>query len=180
MTMQRSVGLAFLVAVACTGVLRAQQTRNQRIAAAFAAYDNFQSGQALELLQPAVNPSEGPQDAEWFRAVQLMAEILIADDKQAEASTWLRWAFRLSPRAQIDEVNRAPEVVTAARAAQGATAGGGPGDSGTRTTWQGVAPGAGSDRDILRPGPPRVGAPVRAPLGEALKAPVRTLTLSPG
>jgi hypothetical protein len=180
MTMQRSVGLAFLVAVACTGVLRAQQTRNQRIAAAFAAYDNFQSGQALELLQRAVNPSEGPQDDEWFRAVQLMAEILIADDKQADASTWLRWAFRLSPRAQIDEVNRAPEVVTAARAAQGATAGGSPGDSVTRTTWQWVAPGAGNDRGMLRIESPGMAAPVRALVQGSLIESGRTLTLSPG
>ena len=180
MMIQRSVRLAFLAAAALTGALRAQQTRNERIAAAFAAYDNFQSAQALDLLKRAVNPSEGPQDAEWFRAVQLLAEILIADNQQAEASIWLRWGFRLSPRAEIDEVNRAPEVVAAARAARSAAAGGSPGDSVTRTTWQWVAPGAGSDRGMLRIESPAMAVPVRALVQGSLVESGRTLTLSAG
>ncbi len=179
MTMKRSIRLACYAVVALTGTLRAQQTRNERIAAAFAAYDNFQSAQALELLKRAVNPSEGPQDGEWFRAVQLMAEILIADNKPAEASTWLRWAFRLSPNAEIDEVNRAPEVVAAARAARSAT-GGSPGDSVTRTTWQWVAPGAGEERGMLRIESPGMAAPVRALVQGSLIESGRTLTLPPG
>jgi len=180
MTMQRSIWLAFLAAVTLTGALRAQQTRNERIAAAFAAYDDFQSDRALQLLKGAINPSEGPQDAEWFRAVQLLAEILIADNKQAEASTWLRWAFRLSPNAEIDEVNRAPEVVAAARAARSAVAGGSPGDSVTRTTWQWVAPGAGPDRGMLRIESPGMAVPVRALVQGSLIESGRTLTMSPG
>lgn len=179
MTIPRSIRLALLVMAALTGTVRAQQTRNERIAAAFAAYDNFQSAQALDLLKRAVNPSDGPQDAEWFRAVQLMAEILIADNKQAEASTWLRWAFRLSPNAEIDEVNRAPEVVAAARTARGA-AGGSPGDSVTRTVWQWVAPGAGEERGMLRIESPGMAAPVRALVQGSLIESGRTLTLSPG
>lgn len=180
MTTKRSVPLALLAAVALTGGLRAQQTRNERIAAAFAAYDNFQPAQAFELLKRAVNPSEGPQDAEWFRAVQLMAEILIADNQAAEASTWLRWAFRLQPNAQIDELNRAPEVVQAARAARSAVAGGSPGDSVTRTTWQWVAPGAGEDRGMLRVESPGMAAPVRVLVQGSLIESGRTLTLPPG
>lgn len=180
MTIPRSIRLTFLTAVAVTATLGAQQTRNQRIAAAFAAYDNFQTAQALATLKQAVNPSEGPQDAEWFRAIQLMAEILIADNRSAEASAWLRWAFRLSPNAAIDEVNRAPEVVTAARAAQGAVAGGSPGDAVTRTTWQWVAPGAGEDRGLLRIESPGMAAPVRALVQGQIVESGRTLTLPTG
>jgi hypothetical protein len=181
MRLVRRAAVWLVAVVAAASPLSAQQTRNERIAAAFTAYDNFQTAQALDLLKRAVNPSEGPQDTEWFRAVQLLAEILIGDNKQNEATAWLRWAFRLSPNAAIDDVNRTPELVTAARAAQSAVAGGSPGDSVARTTWQWAAPGAGEGRGMLRIASPGMAQPVRALVQSAgMTESGRSLTLAAG
>jgi hypothetical protein len=181
MTRARSVGLALLAGVAAAGSLRAQQSRNDRIAAAFSAYDNFQPDQAYDLVRAAVNPSEGPQDSLWFRGVQLLGQILIERNQQSDAITWLRWAFRLAPQASVDSLNFVPELVSAARSARAAVAGGTPGDSVTRTTWQWVAPTAGATRGILRIESPGMAQPVRALVqGAGMTQSGGSLTLAPG
>jgi hypothetical protein len=161
MTCVRSAALALLAGLAAVGSLRAQQSRNDRIAAAFAAYDNFQPDQAYDLVRAAVSPGEGPQDSLWFRGVQLLGQILIERNQQSDAITWLRWAFRQAPNASVDSLNFVPELVSAAHSARAAVAGGSPGDSVTRTTWQWVAPGAGAGRGVLRVASPGMSQPVR-------------------
>ncbi len=181
MSFPRSVSLAFLAALAISGSLRAQQSRNDRLAAAFSAYDNFQPDQAFDLIRAAINPSEGPQDSLWFRGVQLLTQILIERNQQNEANAWLRWAFRLAPNASVDSLNFVPELVSAARAARGAASGGSPGDSVTRTTWQWVAPGAGEARGMLKVESPGMAQPVRVLVqGAGLTQSGGTLTLGPG
>jgi len=160
--------------------LAAQQSRNDRIAQAFAAYDNFQPDQALDLLKRAVNPIEGPLDSMWFRGIQLLAQILIEQNQASEAQVWLRWASRLRPAASIDTLNFVPEVVAAAREAQNAVRGGSPGDSVTRATWEWTAPGAGQGRGMLRIESPGMAQPVRALVQGQIVESGRTLTLPAG
>ncbi len=181
MSFPRNAGLVLLAALAISSSARAQQTRNDRIAAAFNAYDNFQPDQAFDLLRAAVNPSEGPQDSLWFRGVQLLAQILIERNQQTDAGAWLRWAFRLAPNASVDSLNFVPELVSAARGARSAVAGGSPGDSVTRTTWQWVAPGAGEARGMMRVESPGMAQPVRALVqGVGMTQSGGSLTLAPG
>ncbi len=181
MSFLRSGGLVFLAALAAAGPLSAQQSRNDRIAAAFSAYDNFQPDQAFALVRAAINPSEGPQDSLWFRGVQLLAQILIERNQQTDAGAWLRWAFRLAPSASVDSLNFVPELVSAARTARSIASGGSPGDSVTRTTWQWAAPGAGETRGILRVESPGMAQPVRALVqGAGLTQSGGSLTLAPG
>lgn len=181
MTLSRRTGLVLLAALAGAGSLRAQQSRNDRIAAAFNAYDNFQPDQAYDLVRAAVNPGEGPQDSLWFRGVQLLSQILIERNQQGDAVAWLRWAFRLAPNASVDSLNFVPELVSAARGARAAVAGGSPGDSVTRTNWQWVAPGAGAARGILRVESPGMSQPVRVLVqGAGIIQSGGTLTLGPG
>lgn len=181
MNLSSSAGLMLLAALAVASPLGAQQARNDRIAAAFNAYDNFQPDQAYELLRTAINPAEGPQDSVWFRGVQLMAQILIERNQQNDATVWLRWALRLAPNAVVDSLNFVPELITAARGARGAVAVGGAGDSVTRTTWQWVAPGAGAARGILRVESPGMSQPVRVLVqGAGIIQSGGTLTLGPG
>lgn len=176
----RSALLA-LAALALAGPLTAQQTRDARLKAAFAAYDNFQEDQALQLLRDALNPSEGPADSLWFRGVEYLAEILITRSQQAEAAAWLRWAYRLEPNASVDSVTFIPELVSAARGAQQAVAGGSPGDSVTGTTYQWVAPGAPAGRGMLRIESPGMAQPVNALVqGVGASGSGRTITLAPG
>lgn len=181
MTCSRSVGLAVLAGLVVAGPLRAQQSRNDRIAAAFSAYDNFQPDQAYDLVRAAVNPGEGPQDSLWFRGVQLLGQILIERNQQSDAVTWLRWAFRLAPTASVDSLNFVPELVSAARAARAVAAGGSAGDAVTRTNWQWVAPGAGAARGILRVQSPGMAQPVRVLVqGAGMTQSGGSLTLAPG
>lgn len=156
------IGL-FLLALMLSGAatLRAQ-TRNERIAAAFRALDEFETARAVELVRGAVNPAEGPQDSLWFRGVQLLAQLLTEEGREAEAAVWLRWALRLAPGAAIDSVDFPPAVAQAARAARAAVGAGSPGDAVTRTSWQWLAPGAGGGRGILRIESPAMSRPVRA------------------
>lgn len=178
----RSWRIASLLApaLAVWGSLAAQQTRNDRIAQAFAAYDNFQPDQALDLLRRSLSPIEGPQDSIWFRGVELLAQILTEQNQASEAQVWLRWALRLKPTVPIDTINFVPEVVSAARDALNAVRGGSPGDSVTRTTWEWTAPGAGQGRGMLRIESPGMAQPVRALIQGQIVESGRTLTLPAG
>jgi hypothetical protein len=182
MTLQRSVALVLVGALTVAGPLRAQQSRNDRIAAAFRAYDvDFQPDRAFDLLRTALNPAEGPPDSLWFAGVQLLGEILISRNQQADAVNWLRWAFRMAPNSVVDEVNRAPELVSAAAAARSAVQGGSPGDSLTRTTWEWAAPGAGTGRGVVRVESPGMTQLVRARVqGAGTIQSGGSLTLPPG
>jgi len=152
-----ALGLACLLT---PGVLSAQQARNQRIAAAQQAYQEFDTGRALELLRAALNPREGPQDSAWAYGVQLLGQIVAESGDTAQANTWFRWAFRLAPSTPIDSVNFLPDVVQAMRRARTGAAPSA-GDVVSRTTWEwGVGAPAGQGRlQILAP---RVTAPLNA------------------
>ncbi len=178
----RSWRIASLLApaLAVWGSLAAQQTRNDRIAQAFAAYDNFQPDQALDLLRRSLSPIEGPQDSIWFRGVELLAQILTEQNQASEAQVWLRWALRLKPTVPIDTINFVPEVVSAAREALNAVRAASPGDSVTRTTWEWTAPGAGQGRGMLRIESPGMAQPVRALVQGQIVESGRTLTLPAG
>ncbi len=159
-----------MFALACLlgpAALSAQQTRNQRIAAAQQAYQDFDTGRALDLLRAALSPAEGPQDSAWAYGVQLLGQILSESGDTAQARVWFRWAFRLAPGSRVDTVNFLPEVAQAMRAARGAVSAS-PGDLVSRTTWQWAAPGAPAGQGRLQVVSPRMTAPVTLAQGAAL------------
>lgn len=160
------------------GTALSAQARNDRIAQAF---EEFDPARQAELLRGALNPAEGPADSMWFRGVQLLAQILIEQGREAEASVWLRWAFRLAPNASIDSVNFLPDVVRAAVAARSAAAAGSPGEAVARVSWQWSAPGAGEGRGMLRVESPAMSRPVRAFIaGVGTTESGRTMIVAPG
>jgi hypothetical protein len=142
-------------------VLAAQQTRNQRIAAAQQAYQNFDTERALELLRGAMNPAEGPQDSAWAFGIELLGQIVSEAGDTAQASVWFRWAFRSGANIPIDTVNFLPDVFRAMRAARAAIAAS-TGDAVIRTTYQWAAPGAPAGQGRLQVVSPRMTAPVNA------------------
>ncbi|MBI2614593.1 MAG: trypsin-like peptidase domain-containing protein [Gemmatimonadetes bacterium] len=142
-------------------MLAAQQTRNERLAAAQRAYEEFDTDQALTLLRAALNPAEGPQDSAWARGVELLGQILLEAGDTLQARVWFRWAFRTAPTIPIDTVNFLADVVQAMRGARAAVTAS-PGDLVSRTTWQWAAPGAPPGQGRLQLTAPRMTAPVNA------------------
>lgn len=153
-----------VLAIGCLigpGALAAQQTRNQRLAAAQRAYEEFNTDQALTLLRVALNPAEGPQDSAWARGVELLGQILSEAGDTAQARVWFRWAFRLARNIPIDTVNFLADVFQAMRAARAAVTTS-PGDAVSRTTWLWAAPGAAPGQGRLQVTAPRMTAAVNA------------------
>jgi hypothetical protein len=153
-----------ILALCCAlapAVLAAQQTRNQRIAAAQQAYQNFDTERALELLRGAVNPAEGPPDSAWAYGIELLGQIVSEAGDTAQAGVWFRWAFRTAANIPIDTINFLPDVFRAMRGARaGITAS--TGDAVTRTTYQWAAPGAPAGQGRFQVVSPRMTAPVNA------------------
>ncbi|HXV85489.1 MAG TPA: serine protease, partial [Gemmatimonadales bacterium] len=156
------ISLAMVSTLISSPVAQAQQTRDERLRAGFQAYDDLDPARAQTLLRGALNPAEGPQDSLWQRGVQLLAQMLVEEDRGAEAQTWLRWGFRLAPTMVIDTVTFLPDVVTAARAARTAAGAPGAGDAVTRTSWEWTAPGVPAGQGRIRVLAPNVGSPVNA------------------
>ena len=161
MRLGRMTGL-LLGAALIPATLTAQQTRNERLAAAQQAYDAFDAARAADLLRSALDPTAGPQDSAWGRGVQLLSQILMDGGDTAQASVWARWAFRLAPHMTIDTVTFLPEVVSLLRSARTAAEVASPGDPITQTTWQWSAPGAPAGQGQLRVLAPNVNARVNA------------------
>lgn len=163
-------------------ILFAQQTRNDRLAAAQRAYfDDLEPERARTLLRDALNPALGPADTGWARGVQLMAQILFEEGNQDHAAVWLRWAFRLAPGFRIDTVTFLPEVVQAARAARDAAAAPSPGDPVTRTTWEWAAPGVSAGQGALRVLGPGLRTPLNVGVqGRGVVQGGQALALPPG
>ncbi|HWP38545.1 MAG TPA: serine protease [Gemmatimonadales bacterium] len=160
--LRRSLGIVALSTCLVSAVAHTQQTRNDRLRAAFQAYDDLDAAQAQTLLRAALNPAEGPADSLWQRGVQLLAQILVEENREAEARAWLRWGFRVAPAMVVDTVAFLPQVVTAAREAQAASRQPNPGDPVTRTSWEWSAPGAPAGQGRVRVTSPRVTVPVNA------------------
>ena len=179
----RSAVLLGIAGVLGSGPVTAQQTRNQRIAAAQQAYQAFETSRALDLLRATVNPAEGPQDSAWAYGVELLGQILSESGDTAQANVWFRWAFRLMPGTGVDTVNFIPDVVRAMRAAKTSTAPS-PGDIVSRTRWEwgvGAPPGQGRLQVLA----PRASVPVTTLLrgigvvqsGQTIAAPAGTYNM---
>jgi hypothetical protein len=183
--LRRLSWVAVFSALVIPGVAPAQQSRNDRLRAGFQAYDDLDAARALTLLRGALNPADGPADSLWQRGVQLLAQILIEENRAAEARAWLRWGFRVAPAMTVDSVTFLPQVVAAAREAQTASRQASPGDPVTRTSWEWTAPGAPAGQGRVRVLAPRVTAAVNALVqgvgvvqsGGAINAPPGTYTI---
>ncbi len=132
-----------------TGSLRAQDTRSQMIRDATEAYDNFETGRALQLLVVALNPNLGATNDAWASGVQLLAQILIEQGNDSLANVWLRWAVRTERDMEVDDVTYLPEVVAAFRAARSIVGPPTQGDLASETSW-GWSASAGGELGALR------------------------------
>ncbi len=112
----RLLGLALLLVLAAPTRLDAQ--RNEQIRQAQQAYDNFETGRALDLLRAALVPQEGPRDSIWAHGVHLLAQIYIEEGQENVARSWLRWARRLVNDMPLDRVIFLPEVLAASNDAR--------------------------------------------------------------
>lgn len=90
---------------------QAQTTREQLITEGIRAKNNFEPLRAIDLLRTAADPNLGTTDSRWAFGVQQLAELLVEQRLEQDATYWLRWAFRLDPNLAIDSVTFLPEVV---------------------------------------------------------------------
>jgi hypothetical protein len=115
--MLRRFAIVAVAGVMMLGATRLQAqdkaARDNMIQQAQQAYDDFQSGRAMQLLNAALDPGQGPFDEEWAAGVHLLAQIHLDDGRTNEARAWLRWARRLFPDMPIDETLFLPETITA-------------------------------------------------------------------
>ncbi len=107
--------LILLAMVAATA--RAQSGRDA-LAAGTDRYLLADYQRALPLLSQGLNPGAGARDQNWSRGVERLADVLLVLRQDALATTWLRWAARVSPEFAVDEDRVPPAVVRAARAAR--------------------------------------------------------------
>jgi hypothetical protein len=118
--MQRS---RFVLAVALTLTVAAApqagaQDRSVLIRQADEFYQNFQTEPALNNLRAALDPTRGQPDSIWAHGVHLLAQIFYEQGDTAQATTWLRWAFRADPTLRVDRAKFLPEVLALSEAAR--------------------------------------------------------------
>jgi len=112
----RLAGLALLLVLA--GPTRLDAQRDQQIRESQQAYDNFETGRALDLLRAALVPQDGPRDSLWAHGVHLLAQIYMEKGQGNVARPWLRWARRLVNDMPLDRVVLMPEVIFASEEAR--------------------------------------------------------------
>jgi len=113
----RFAGLATLLVLAAPTQISAQD-RDQLIRQAQAHYDDFETARALDLLESALVPEEGPRDSLWAHGVHLLAQIHMEEGNENVARSWLRWARRLVIDMPLDELVFLPEVLAASEDAR--------------------------------------------------------------
>ncbi len=128
------VGIAIAILLA-PRLAWAQDDRDQMIANAQSAYDNFESARAAQLLRTALNPTLGPQTGAWASGGQLLLQILIEEGQTTTARVWAPWAVRLDPTMPIDSVTFLPAVVQAVVDARVFVGPRTAADVATTTTW---------------------------------------------
>jgi hypothetical protein len=134
MRLIRTTLAALVVIAAFSPSAQAQGSRADLLRQATTAYDDFEIPRAALIARAAVNPALGARDTTWARGVHFLTQLLIEDNRAAEAAIWAKWAMRLEPTLAIDTVNFQRAVVdalTAARTAAVRTAG----DDATRETY---------------------------------------------
>jgi hypothetical protein len=98
---------------------RAQaQDRGELIRQAEQFYQNFQTEPALNNLRAALDPTRGEPDSIWAHGVHLLAQIYYESGDTAQATTWLRWAFRTDPGLRVNRSLFLPQVLTLSDAAR--------------------------------------------------------------
>jgi len=110
-----AVSFALLVATASHAFA---QDRGELIRQAEEYYQNFQTEPALNNLRAALDPTRGQPDSIWAHGVHLLSQIFFEQGDSAQATTWLRWAFRADPTLRVDRAKFLPEVLTLSEAAR--------------------------------------------------------------
>ena len=109
--------LAGVTLLATPGSVRAQD-RGEQIRQAEEYYQNFQTEPALINLRAALDPTRGLPDSLWAHGVHLLAQIFVEQADSAQATTWLRWAFRQDPGLGVNRARFLPEVLRLSDAAR--------------------------------------------------------------
>jgi hypothetical protein len=94
------------------------QDRAELIRQAEQYYENFQTEPALNNLRAALDPTRGQPDSIWAHGVHLLAQIFHEQGDTAQATTWLRWAFRADPLIRVDRGKFLPELLALSEAAR--------------------------------------------------------------
>ena len=168
-----------LVLLSASGSLRAQEARDQLIRSAETAYEEFETGRALDLLQAAIDPTVGPADSLWAHGVHLLAQIYIEEGEEQLATPWLRWAARLSPDMVVGRALFLPEVLAASEAARRFAGRPGPGDAVTVTSWE-WSRGRPEAEGRVRIQPSPLPVPVQVLVQGRVVRPGQSVTLPPG
>jgi hypothetical protein len=108
---------SFLWCALATAGAQAQSGR-QALAAGTESYLLADYQRAVPLLSLGLDPGAAVPDQAWVRGVQRLADVLLVLRQDSLATTWLRWATRLSPDFAVDEDAVPPAVVRAARRAR--------------------------------------------------------------
>ena len=172
--------------VAVTGVLllgasradaQDKAARDRMIQQAQQSYDDFQTGRAMQLLNAALDPGQGPFDEQWAQGLHLLAQIHIEEGREDEARSWLRWARRLYPEMPVDQALFLPETITASLQARDYVRGQSEPEGLVQTSWTwstGIPDPAGQGRLRIDPtGLPTgtqvgIGSRASVPVGEAI------------
>jgi hypothetical protein len=112
----RSSGALVLLLVAAAPAMA--QSGRQTLASGAERYLLADYRGAAPLLARGLDPKAGSLDRLWREGVQRLADVLLVLRRDSLATTWLRWAARLSPEFNVDEDVAPPAVVRAARAAR--------------------------------------------------------------
>ncbi len=188
MTERKSPRICRLLGCVCVSILvvttstHAQViTRGQLIESAVDALDNFEDDRARELFVAAVNPVGEPPDSIWAIGIQHLTQMYLAVGNADLADTWTRWAVRLVPDMQADEVNFPPQVINRYRAAVSLVGAGTPGDDLTETNWIWPSLGSRETTGAFRISPSTLDGPITANIsGRGVVMSGEDLELPPG
>jgi len=159
----------------------AQVTRAELIATGEDAFFNLEIDRAREFFVAAVNPVVQPPDSIWAIGVQYLTQMHLEAGNPDLADTWMRWAVRLVPDMQVDEMAFVPEVIRRYRSALALVGSGNAGDQVTETTWVWPTLGSRETSGILRISPSTLESTIRVNIsGRGSITSGLDLTLPPG
>jgi hypothetical protein len=140
------VGVAALALGGAAAVGLDAQDARDTLRLGIQAFDDFREEDAIVLLRQGLNPSGGERDSLWVAGLHYFVQLLLARGDDAQAATWLRWAWRHTPNLRIGD-DAPPHVASVFSSARNEVAESTASDAVTETSWQ-WAPNA----DLMSPG----------------------------
>jgi hypothetical protein len=95
------------------------QTGREALIAGSDAADIFDYSTAARLLSRGLDPAAGSRDSTWVVGVHKLTESLLELREDSLAAIWGRWAARLEPEMQVNDVDFTTSVVSVLERARG-------------------------------------------------------------